>query len=87
MGFQMDSMLKLSKAQQIVGTMSLAFGALTDIVTAIALCYFLQGLRTGYAKDDSLVNRMTLYAINTGGLTSYVSSFIPPIAHNLTPLC
>ena len=32
----------------MVGTISLATGVATDIVTAGALCYFLNKLRTGY---------------------------------------
>jgi len=33
---------------QILGTVSLATGVLTDVVTAATLCFFLNKLRTGY---------------------------------------
>jgi len=58
---------------QILGTISLGIGVVTDIVTAGALCIFLNRLRTGYQKSDSLVDSLVRYAINTGGLTSAVS--------------
>lgn len=35
---------------QVLGTISLGVGVLTDIVTALALCYFLNKLRTGYRQ-------------------------------------
>ena len=34
----------------MIGTISLGTGVATDIVTAGALCYFLNKLRTGYTK-------------------------------------
>lgn len=58
---------------QTLGTISLATGVATDIVTAFALCYFLNKLRTGYSTSDSLVNSLCRYAINTGAVTSAVS--------------
>lgn len=56
-----------------LGTVSLGTGVATDVVTAIALCYFLNRLRTGLKSSDSLVNNLCAYAINTGVLTSTVS--------------
>ncbi|TFK27562.1 hypothetical protein FA15DRAFT_754145 [Coprinopsis marcescibilis] len=58
---------------QILGTVSLATGVATDIITAAALCYFVSSLRTGLKSSDSLVNSLCSYAINTGVLTSTVS--------------
>ncbi|TEB20129.1 hypothetical protein FA13DRAFT_1645385 [Coprinellus micaceus] len=56
-----------------LGTISLGVGVATDIVTAVALCFFLNKLRTGLKSSDSLVNNLCAYAINTGVLTSTVS--------------
>ncbi|KDQ50502.1 hypothetical protein JAAARDRAFT_199904 [Jaapia argillacea MUCL 33604] len=67
-----------------LGSSSLALGVATDAVTAFALCYFLQGLRTGYAGSDSLVNSLTLYAVNTGILTS-AFSLATLILYNIMP--
>lgn len=45
----------------------------TDVVTAAALCWFLRNLKTGFRKDDSIVNKLTIYAINTGVFSSAFS--------------
>ncbi|KAI0358275.1 hypothetical protein OH77DRAFT_1258192 [Trametes cingulata] len=58
---------------KLVGSIALGLGMATDVVTAAALCYFLRGLKTGYHRDDSIVNTLTLYAINTGVITSAIS--------------
>ncbi|PCH40184.1 hypothetical protein WOLCODRAFT_136713 [Wolfiporia cocos MD-104 SS10] len=70
--FNIASLLTLADIK-VVGSISLALGVVTDMVTAGALCYFLRNLRTGYSKDDSLVNSLTLYAVNTGVITSAIS--------------
>ncbi|KAL9711389.1 hypothetical protein Ac2012v2_005935 [Leucoagaricus gongylophorus] len=67
---------------QILGTVSLGTGVLTDIVTAATLCYFLNRLRTGHRTSDSLVNMLCRYAINTGALTSTIS-MITVILYNI----
>ncbi|KAK0445769.1 hypothetical protein EV421DRAFT_1902135 [Armillaria borealis] len=69
---------------RVLGSTSLGVGVLTDLVTAISLCYFLNKLRTGYHKSDSLVNSLVLYAINTGALTSAVS-LSTLILYNIMP--
>ncbi|KAG6872241.1 hypothetical protein C0995_011663 [Termitomyces sp. Mi166 len=56
-----------------LGTISLALGVATDVITAAALCYFLNRLRTGLVSSDSIVNSLIRYAINTGALTSACS--------------
>ncbi|KAJ3478214.1 hypothetical protein NLI96_g9915 [Meripilus lineatus] len=71
-GFGVASLTQVDELK-LIGTLSLGLGVATDVLTAGALCFFLRGLRTGYSKDDSLINRLTLYAINTGILTSAVS--------------
>ncbi|KAK0457411.1 uncharacterized protein EV420DRAFT_1643753 [Desarmillaria tabescens] len=67
-----------------LGSTSLGVGVLTDLATAMSLCYFLNKLRTGYHKSDSLVNSLVLYAINTGALTSAVS-LSTLILYNIMP--
>lgn len=69
---------------RVLGTVALAVGVLTDLVTAAALCYFLSKLRTGYKQSDSLVNSLVRYAVNTGALTSAVS-LSTVILYNLMP--
>ncbi|KAF9046171.1 hypothetical protein BJ165DRAFT_1602461 [Panaeolus papilionaceus] len=69
---------------QTLGTISLATGVATDFVTAVALCYFLNRLRTGLKTSDNLVNSLCRYAINTGVLTSGVSLTVL-ILYNVMP--
>ncbi|GLB45095.1 hypothetical protein LshimejAT787_1901730 [Lyophyllum shimeji] len=63
---------------------SLAAGVATDILTASALAFFLRRLRTGFKSSNSLVNRLTVYAINTGAVTSAIS-LSTLLLYNLTP--
>ncbi|KII86701.1 hypothetical protein PLICRDRAFT_265447 [Plicaturopsis crispa FD-325 SS-3] len=58
---------------KIWSTISLSLGASTDVFTAIALCWYLRKLRTGFKRTDSLARRLTLFSINTGAMTSTVS--------------
>ncbi|KAI0630761.1 hypothetical protein C8Q77DRAFT_225359 [Trametes polyzona] len=67
--FQITSIVRVGDLK-LVGSIALGLGMATDVITAAALCYFLRGLKTGYSKDDSIVNTLTLYAINTGVITS-----------------
>ena len=66
--------VEYSKRLQVIATLSLGSGVITDITIALALCYFLRKLKTGFRKSDSLVNMLSIYAINTGVLTRYVVS-------------
>ncbi|KAF5377942.1 hypothetical protein D9615_006750 [Tricholomella constricta] len=70
--FELPSVFSVHELQTL-GTISLTAGVITDIVTAVALCFFLNRLRTGFHSSDSLVNSLCRYAINTGALTSAVS--------------
>ncbi|EIW58318.1 uncharacterized protein TRAVEDRAFT_28976 [Trametes versicolor FP-101664 SS1] len=58
---------------KLVGSIAIGLGMATDVITAASLCFFLRGLKTGYQRDDSIVNTLTLYAINTGVITSAIS--------------
>lgn len=77
---------KLEHASQLktIATLSLSAGVLTDLVIAASLCYFLRKLKTGFKKSDSLVNMLSIYAINTGALTSAVSG-TTLILYNMFP--
>ncbi|KAI1796728.1 hypothetical protein LXA43DRAFT_571689 [Ganoderma leucocontextum] len=58
---------------KFVGSIALGLGMATDVMTAAALCWFLRNLKTGFRKDDSIVNKLTIYAINTGVISSAFS--------------
>lgn len=47
-----------------------AVAAAGDVLIAIFLCTFLQRSRTGFRQSDSLINKLMLFSINTGLLTS-----------------
>ncbi|KAJ3851846.1 hypothetical protein EV368DRAFT_65417 [Lentinula lateritia] len=66
--YQIQSFLDLPKLN-VLGSIALATGALGDVLTAVALIYYLRKLRTGYTEPDSLVNNLTGYAIHTGAFT------------------
>ncbi|KAF8157019.1 hypothetical protein B0H34DRAFT_481954 [Crassisporium funariophilum] len=51
----------------------LSSAAVTDTAIAVSLCYFLQKKRTGFKKDDEVVNYLILFSINSGLLTSLIS--------------
>ncbi|KAK0458046.1 uncharacterized protein EV420DRAFT_1643390 [Desarmillaria tabescens] len=59
---------------RVLGTVALGLGVVTDVSTAAALCYFLNRFRTGHARSDTLVNGLVIYAINTGAVTSLIST-------------
>ncbi|KAI0264002.1 hypothetical protein BC834DRAFT_286945 [Gloeopeniophorella convolvens] len=67
-----------------IGSTALTLGMATDIVTAGALSYFLHKMRTGYAKSDTLINRLILYSVNTGILTSACSVAVL-VTYNIMP--
>jgi len=70
--FALTSILEVDNLR-IYGTAALATGVSTDVITALALCYFLHKMRTGHKSSDGLINTLTIYAINTGALTSAIS--------------
>ncbi|KAF9504896.1 hypothetical protein BS47DRAFT_1368454 [Hydnum rufescens UP504] len=50
--------------------------ATADIVIATCMCLLLRRRRTGFQKTDSVINRMVLYTISTGLITSVLSCFL-----------
>lgn len=47
-----------------------AVAAAGDVLITVFLCTFLQRSRTGFHQSDNLINRLMLFSINTGLLTS-----------------
>jgi len=50
--------------------------AIADIVIATSLCLLLRHRRTGSQKTDSVINRMVLYTISTGLVTSVLACIL-----------
>ncbi|KAF9065861.1 hypothetical protein BDP27DRAFT_1450038 [Rhodocollybia butyracea] len=59
-----------------------ALAAAGDVLIAAILSFLLQGSKTGFRRSDSMLNTLTLYAVNTGMLTSLcaVASLISIVA-------
>ncbi|KAF5371406.1 hypothetical protein D9615_009697 [Tricholomella constricta] len=63
-----------------------ALSAAADVLIAASLCIMLHRARTGFKRSDSMINRLMLFVVNTGVLTSCcaVASLISLIASPLT---
>jgi len=83
-GFHMDSLALDLPSLTTIASLALGAGLVTDISTAMALCYYLQKLRTGHPKSDSIVASLTRYAVNCGILTS-TFSLATLITYNALP--
>ncbi|KAJ7734758.1 hypothetical protein DFH07DRAFT_967473 [Mycena maculata] len=69
--FQLQKIALFFKFQWIA-SVGLACASAADLIIAVSLCYYLLKSRTGLQKTDTIVNRLILYAMNTGLLTSIV---------------
>ncbi|THH08474.1 hypothetical protein EW145_g2679 [Phellinidium pouzarii] len=49
--------------------LTLGLDMISDIMITVSLCWFLQRSKTGFEKTDSVIDKLLLYAINTGLLT------------------
>lgn len=78
--------LRVGQANEIktLATTALSLGVATDIFTAASLSFFLHRMRTGYKRSDTLINRLIIYSVNTGTLTSVFSAAVL-IAYNTMP--
>ncbi|KAH7931261.1 hypothetical protein BV22DRAFT_1027496 [Leucogyrophana mollusca] len=47
-----------------------AVAAAGDVLIAILLCWLLQNSRTGFRRSDTMINKLIMFSINTGLLTS-----------------
>lgn len=61
-----DDLLSVSWLTITVDSLS----AVTDIVIASALVFLLHQARTGFKKSDTMINKLILFVVNTGVLTS-----------------
>ncbi|KAH9853719.1 hypothetical protein C2E23DRAFT_91919 [Lenzites betulinus] len=47
-----------------------AFAAAGDVTIAVLMCKILHDSRTGFSKSDTLINKLMMFSVNTGILTS-----------------
>ncbi|CAK5271329.1 unnamed protein product [Mycena citricolor] len=77
-GFEMDrAAVQLVKIElffkfQTIASVGLACAAAADLTIATSLSWYLLRSRTGIKTTDSVVNKLILYAMNTGTLTAIV---------------
>ncbi|KAH7929904.1 hypothetical protein BV22DRAFT_1125433 [Leucogyrophana mollusca] len=57
----------------VVGWM---LSVIVDSSIACTLCYYLHQRRTGRKRTDSIINRLLLYSINTGAVTSFFAILV-----------
>jgi len=81
--FELSNLLDVHKLR-LVASLALGAGLLTDFLIAAALCYYLRKMRTGYRKADSLVNTLSIYAVNTGAITGAIS-LLTVVLYNARP--
>ncbi|KAL1723270.1 hypothetical protein EV715DRAFT_246689, partial [Schizophyllum commune] len=81
--FVLNRLVFLPKLKTIA-TLALSANVATDATIALSLCFFLGKYRTGHRKSDTMVNKLTAYAINTGLLTSLIS-LATLLLYNLRP--
>jgi len=48
------------------GRVQASFALVTDVYISVSLCFVLQGWRTGFGPTQSVVSKLTSYAINRG---------------------
>ncbi|TFY76164.1 hypothetical protein EWM64_g7848 [Hericium alpestre] len=68
-GIQMSTFAQLGTLKAI----SMAVNAMTaasDVAIALALCSMLHKSRTGFRSSDSMINKLIMFTVNTGLLTS-----------------
>ncbi|TEB22227.1 hypothetical protein FA13DRAFT_1741179 [Coprinellus micaceus] len=64
-----ETFLELKKLEALSRTVN-ALAAAGDVLIAVALCVILHRSRTGFHRSDSMINRLIVFAVNTGVLTS-----------------
>ncbi|KAJ7292697.1 hypothetical protein C8J57DRAFT_1703604 [Mycena rebaudengoi] len=72
--FATNSLLSLHKPRgQIGGSVELASTTLCDVGISLSLWFYLHRGRTGFAKTEKMIDRLILYMVNLGLLTSVAS--------------
>ncbi|RDB29953.1 hypothetical protein Hypma_013819 [Hypsizygus marmoreus] len=67
--------MQMKTFQDLLGisALTLTINALStaiDVMIAVTLCIMLNNARTGFKKSDTIINRLILFVVNTGVLTS-----------------
>ncbi|KAG7096253.1 hypothetical protein E1B28_003701 [Marasmius oreades] len=73
--FAVDGLIRVKTFEDLAKMKGLsitvnALAAISDLYIALALCWLLHSSQTGYRKSDTLVRKLSIYALNTGAVTS-----------------
>ncbi|KAI0755251.1 histone acetylation protein-domain-containing protein [Daedaleopsis nitida] len=71
--FTVESFSKFGRLTWVT-SVGLGSAAVSDILIAIAMCYYLYTKRTGLRRTDSVVTTLMVYSINSGLTTSIIAS-------------
>ncbi|KAJ7597907.1 hypothetical protein C8J56DRAFT_330499 [Mycena floridula] len=66
---QDQTFVELGKLKAISITVN-ALAAAGDVIIAATLCFLLHTSRTGFQRSDTMINKLIMFAVNTGLLTS-----------------
>lgn len=73
--FQLKAFIKLKSIAWLIKLCYAVISA-TDTLIAVTLIILLHRSRTGFVTSDSMINRLILFTVNTGALSSLLSLFI-----------
>lgn len=62
--------------QKVLFSLELSLAVICDVLISAALVYFLRSSRTGYQSTENMINRLIIYSVNTGLVTSAMSIVI-----------
>lgn len=66
---RLETFAKLANLEALSVTVN-ALAAAGDVLIAASLCTILHKSRTGFRKSDTMINKLIMFAVNTGFLTS-----------------
>ncbi|EDQ99371.1 uncharacterized protein LACBIDRAFT_316568 [Laccaria bicolor S238N-H82] len=69
LAMQMTTYEELLKITPLTITIN-ALSSATDVLIAVSLCIMLHNARTGFKKSDTIINRLMIFIVNTGVLTT-----------------
>ncbi|TDL19114.1 hypothetical protein BD410DRAFT_842361 [Rickenella mellea] len=83
--FILDNFAKYGRLKWVT-SIGLGSAAAADILIAFSLCYFLHKSRTGFARTDTLITKLMVYAVNTGLMTSIFATLTLILATTMPSL-
>jgi len=70
LSMQLDTYEQLLNISALTITIN-ALSTVVDVSIAVSLCYLLHKARTGFKRSDSIINKLIIFVVNTGMLTTF----------------